>query len=117
MIAFSLRLPRSAVYLSPLILLAASLLGGTARAQDGSPPTTVVVIGESTLDADSNAGPRFVRINFDALSTASHTISVAWNSAADVRFNVFDETTGDRLNSGSVQGTCLLYTSPSPRDS
>ena len=87
-----------------LIFLTASFLSGTARAQDGSPPTTVVVIGENTLDADSNVGPRFIRTNFEALSTASHTVSLAWNSAADVRFNVFDDTTGDRLNTGAVQG-------------
>ena len=31
-------------------------------------PSTVVVIGESTLDANSVAGPRFQRINFDALA-------------------------------------------------
>ena len=55
-------------------------------------PSTVLVIGDSTLDSSSVAGPRFLRINFDALSTASHTVSVAWDSNADVRFNVFDQT-------------------------
>lgn len=104
MTAFLLRHSRSAVYLSMLILLAVSFSGGMARAQDEPPPTTVVVLEERTLDADSNAGPRFLRANFDALSTASHTVSVAWDSAADVRFNVFDQMTGNRLNTGAVQG-------------
>ena len=69
-----------------------------------SSPSTVLVVGESTLDSTSVAGPRFLRINFDALSTASHTVSVAWDSDADVRFNVFDETTGNRLNTSAIQG-------------
>jgi len=95
---------RSVAYLVSLLLLAASFVVGTAQAQNGSPPTTVVELEQSTLDSDSVAGPRFLRVNFDALSSASHNVSVAWDSAADVRFNVIDETTGSRLNSGAVQG-------------
>ncbi len=101
---FLRRQPLGAAFLVPLVLLAVSLVGSTAFAQDGSPPTTVEVIGESTLDADSMAGPRFLRANFDGLSTASHTVTVSWTGTADVRFNVFDEITGDRLNVGAVRG-------------
>ena len=106
MTVFSRHRPLSAAFLVPLVFLAVSLTGGTAFAQDGSPPTTVEVLGQSTLDAADVVGPRFLRINFDGLSTASHTVSVSWvNTAdADIRFNVFDETTGDRLNVGAVQG-------------
>jgi len=45
-----------------------------------------------------------MRFNFDALTSASHTITVDWTGDADVRFNVFDETTGAQLNSAAVQG-------------
>jgi len=105
MITFSRRQTRGVSYLLSLMLLATSILGVTALAQDGSPPTTVVVLNESTLDDNSVAGPRLIRINFDALSTASHTLSVAWDSNADIRFNVFDQSTGNRINTGAVRGS------------
>ena len=35
--------------------------------------------------------------------TSSHTITVAWEGDADVRFNVVDETTGTQLNSSTVR--------------
>ena len=106
MTVFSRYQPLGAAFLMPLVLLAVSLINGTAFAQDGSPPTTVEVLGQSTLDVEEVAGPRFIRINFDGLSTASHTVSVSWidTADADIRYNVFDETTGDRLNVGAVQG-------------
>ena len=34
----------------------------------------------------------------------------------DSRFN-FNQTVGDDGDNGGIPGTCLLYTSPSPRDS
>ena len=67
-------------------------------------PTTVVSIGQGTLDADSNLGPRRVRINFDALSTATHTITVSFDSDADVRFSVFDAS-GTAISNSVVQGS------------
>ena len=98
--------------LAPLvsfIVLAASVVGSHAVAQDvvqdGAPLTTTVTISESTLDNGGVAGPRFMRINFDALSSAAHTVSVAWDSDADVRFSVFDQTTGSRLNDSIVRGS------------
>ena len=57
-----------------------------------------IQIGQGILDANRNDGPRWERVNFDSLATAVHTISVSWNSNADVRFNVF-EADGTRLSS------------------
>ena len=101
---FSYRLPLGAALLVPLVIIAVYLTGGTAFAQDGTPQTTVEVIGESTLDADNVVDPSFFSVNFEGLSTASHTVSVSWIGTADVRFDVFDETTGNQLNVGVVQG-------------
>ena len=66
-------------------------------------PETVVTIGQGTVDSDKIEGPRWVRIDFDSLATAVHTITVSWTSNADVRFNVFDST-GTSLSS-VVQGS------------
>lgn len=69
-------------------------------------PTTSVVIGQGSLDDARVLGPRSITINFTALSTSTHTISVAWDSDADLRYNVFDATTGERLNAdvGAIRG-------------
>lgn len=55
---------------------------------EAPPPSTTVVIAEGTVDASRGVGPRFVRLDFDALATAEHTISVSWDNDADVRFLV-----------------------------
>jgi len=60
-------------------------------ADDGlMPPDTdsPVVIGMGILDSQKVLGPRWVRIDFDALVTTMHTIAVSWDSGADVRFRV-----------------------------
>lgn len=69
----------------------------------GGTPVTVTTIGEGTLDSDRDAGPRSVRIDFDSLAAALHTITVSWDSNADVRYNVFDDN-GTRLSS-TVRGS------------
>jgi len=53
-------------------------------------PVTVANIGQGIVDADKIAGPRWVRIDFDSLSAATHTVAVSWDSGADVRFKVFE---------------------------
>jgi len=67
-------------------------------------PVTTANLGQGTLDSERVAGPRFVNFNFDSLGNAVHTITVAWDSDADVRFNLLDEN-GDRLNSSGIRGT------------
>lgn len=62
------------------------------------------VIGQETLNSNDADGRRFVRFNFDSRATALHTISVSWDSIADIRFNVFDSS-GIRINSSVVQGS------------
>ena len=66
-------------------------------------PVTAVTVGQGTLDSNLVAAPRFVRINFDALATANHTITVSWDSDADLRFNIFDSN-NNRLNNLTLQG-------------
>jgi|GEM_PF-882766 len=53
-------------------------------------PVTVVDIGQGTLDVDKNMGPSYVRLDFDSLAGAHHTVTVSWDSDADVRFRVFE---------------------------
>ena len=51
---------------------------------------SAVVIGTGILDSQKVLGPRWVRIDFDALATTTHTITVAWDTGADVRFRVLN---------------------------
>ena len=67
-------------------------------------PISVVTIEQGTLDSSSGVGPRWVRLNFDSLATAIHTITVSWDSDADVRFNVF-EANGTRISNAVIQGS------------
>ena len=66
-------------------------------------PASGAVIGEGIVDSDRDAGPRWTRIDFDPLASATHEITVAWNSGADVRFRIF-EVNGPAL-SPVIRGT------------
>ena len=72
------------------------------EAEEVEEAVTVVTFGQGTLDSDRVAGPRFQRLPFDSLASAVHTIRVAWDSDADVRFNVLSPN-GSRLNSITVR--------------
>ncbi len=66
-------------------------------------PVTVVSIAQGIIDSDRLAGPRWVRLDFDSLAAATHTINVSWDSAADVRYRVFE--TGATQISSIIQGS------------
>ncbi len=66
-------------------------------------PVTTVDFAQGTLDADKVVGPRWVRIDFNALADASHTINISWDSNANVIFKVFQAN--GTLISPIVQGT------------
>ena len=66
-------------------------------------PVTTTNIGQGTVDSNKNVGPRWVRIDFNSLATAIHTINVSWDSDADVRFIVY-EANGTNLSS-TVRGS------------
>jgi hypothetical protein len=65
-------------------------------------PVTTTNIGQGILDSDKALGPRWVRVDFNALSDSSHTITVSWDSTADVKYRVFN--TDGTLLSPLVQG-------------
>lgn len=71
---------------------------------DGGAVPNSVLVAEGSLDSELVVAPRFRRIRFTALATAEHTLSVAWDGDADVRFNVFDAN-GARLNAVVVIGS------------
>jgi hypothetical protein len=90
-----------------LVLLSSvfATISPTADAQE----TTVVDIGGATLDHDKIAGPRWIRVNFDPLITGTHTIRVAWDGDADIRFSVFQvidaPPPGNKLRIGTTSNT------------
>jgi len=69
-------------------------------------PVTVANIGQGTVDADKIAGPRWVRIDFDSLAAATHTVTVSWDSGANVKFKVFkaDGTLLSPVVQGAIPG-------------
>ena len=69
-----------------------------------STAATIVTIGQGTVDSDRNAGPKTVRIDFDSLAAAEHTITVAWdNNDSDIRYRVFN-TNGSNI-SPTIRGS------------
>ena len=68
------------------------------------PANGIVTLGQGTLDSAGVQGPRRIELDFVPLADASHTISVSWDSDADVRFNVFNND-DERINSTAVGGT------------
>lgn len=68
------------------------------------PQITGVIIGDGTLDSQRSVAPKFVRLDFDSLASAEHTIAVAWDSNAALRFNVLSAN-GERVNPVPVRGS------------
>ena len=68
-------------------------------------PSTGVSFGQGTVDQDRVAGPRWVRLEFNSIATATHTIRVVWDSNADVRFRVFE-------SNGTPVSSAVLGTNP-----
>jgi len=69
-----------------------------------APPVTALNLGEGVLDSQKVVGPRFIRLDFDAIASAIHTITVSWDSDADVKYNVL-RADGTRLNSRNIRGS------------
>lgn len=67
-------------------------------------PVTVANLGQGTLDSEKAIGARFIRLYFDSLAAAIHTIKVSWGSDADIRFNVFN-VGGTRINNSPISGS------------
>lgn len=79
----------------------------TIETTDGQPTSPApVIIGQGSVDSTRESAPRWVRINFEGLATATHNISVSWDSDADVRFRVRE------VNNTSVSPT-IRTASPS----
>lgn len=61
-------------------------------------------IGQGTVVSNSAVGVRLMRFRFDPIATARHTITVSWDTNADIRFNVLDSSEV-RINSTVVKGS------------
>ena len=95
---------------SPLfaaLLLLSSLLAAFVPSAGAQGATAEV--GSGTLDRDQADGPRRTRVNFDPLISGTHTIRVAWDSDADIRFSIFrltgDPKPDDRVFVGTTSNT------------
>ncbi len=53
-----------------------------------APPTTSINLGEGVLDSEKAKGPRWVRLDFDAPATATHTVTVSWDTDANLQYRV-----------------------------
>lgn len=66
-------------------------------------PVSIAIVGQGTLDSGRQAGPRWISLDLEALATAVHTVTVSWDTDADVRFKVQEENGGSL--SSTLQGT------------
>lgn len=48
-----------------------------------------ITLGSGTLDHDRNEGPRWTRLYLEPQFSGTHTVSVEWDSGADIRFSLF----------------------------
>jgi len=62
----------------------------TLEAETQPPMNDRILLSQGTMDSTSTLGPRWQRINFDSLATATHTVDVSWDSDADVRYRIFE---------------------------
>ena len=53
-----------------------------------------VVIGTVALDHDRVTGSRWTRINFNPITTGTHTINLSWSGNADIRYTLFRDRPG-----------------------
>ena len=71
--------------------------------------STAVEIGSSRLDHAMVNGRRWTRVNFDPLLSGTHTIRIASNSKADIRFSIFRIVDAPKPNNkvrvGTTSGT------------
>ena len=91
-------------FVTTLILLCCLLVVGGCVDSGQSNSSDPGIIGQGTLVSNDSLGRRFQRFNFNPLASALHTITVSWDSNADIQFNVFDSS-GERLNNTTVQGS------------
>ena len=66
--------------------------------------TSVEFVGSGTIDSNRQAGSRYVRIDFDSLGAAEHTVTVSWDSDADVRYRVL-QANGTVVSSNTIRGS------------
>ncbi len=81
----------------------------TASAVVNAQTVTVVDIGSAGLSRDRIDNPRWISLDFNALTTGTHTIRVSWDSDADIRFNV-RQPNGSNLSSTIKDSNPAIWT-------
>ena len=87
-----------------VLLLGCVLSAGGCGGKSRSGNADSAVIGQGAQVSDDVDGRGSIRLQFDSLATALHTVTVSWDGDVDVRFNVLDSS-GRRINREAVQGS------------
>lgn len=87
-----------------LLLCWVCLIGGCVDVGQSASSDEPGLIGQGTVVSNSSVGRRFLRFRFDPIATARHTITVSWDTSADIRFNVLDSSEV-RINSTVIKGS------------
>ena len=104
-----LRLDQSSPLFAALLLLSSLL---AAFVPSAAAQGTTVTLGSGTLDRDQTDGPRRTRVNFDPLISGTHTIRVAWDSDADIRFSIFQLIDAPKPDDRAMIGTTNNIATP-----
>ena len=67
-----------------------------------SPESGELYIGRGVLDKDKEIGPSWMRVDFAPLTTGTHTISVSWESEANLRYSIFRERDQKQLGKTDI---------------
>jgi len=76
----------------------------------GSPDPAVVDIGSGSLDKEKVNGQRWRRVNFNPLTSGKHTISVAWNRNAEIRYSLFRSSDNQKIATTDVVASPSIWT-------
>ena len=72
---------------------------------------------ESKIKKIIDAGANVLRINFSHGTLEDHENVISWARKSNKQVAIMQDIQGPKIRTGiSSENTCLLYTSPSPRD-
>jgi hypothetical protein len=67
-----------------------AIIPGQTDAMDAALPLLVGSDVRRTLDSAKQAGPRWIRLDFPSRGATVHTITISWETGADLRFKLFE---------------------------
>ncbi len=81
---------------APLLIVAA-MIGSVLLVSSDRAVAEETVLSSGVADASGTQGPRWRRVDFTVPQTGPSTLRLSWTGTADLRFTVFNSSTGQKL--------------------